>query len=97
MVSVTMDESGDFVCTGGFKRLTRHSAGFDGGHVWAHPAAVRSERIVETMCRLSQAIDLIIAANGAKVRELDNRKGRLATKPFSPPRIELVEELTELK
>ena len=56
-----------------------------------------SERIVEDICRFPTAIDKIIAAKGAKVPELDNRKGRRKTKPYHPPRIELVEELTELK
>ena len=64
---------------------------------WAHPEAVPSERIVEDICRFPAAIDKIITAKGAKVPELDNRKGRRKTRPYHPPRIELVEELTELK
>ena len=52
---------------------------------------------VPPRCRLPQAIDLVIAANGAKVEQLDNRKGRCATTPYSFPLIPLVEELTEAK
>ena len=64
---------------------------------WAHPGAVTSERIVEDICRFPVAIDKIIAAEGAKVPELDNRRGRCQSKPYEPPRIKLVEELTEAK
>ena len=64
---------------------------------WAHPGAVTSERIVEDICRFPKALDLVLAAKGAKVPELDNRKGRRATKRYEPPHIALVEELTEIK
>ena len=41
--------------------------------------AVTSERIVGDMRRWTAAIDAIIEAEGAKVPELDNRRGRRAT------------------
>ena len=61
--------------------------------MWAHDGAVRSERIVEDICRFPAALQAIIEANGAKVEHLDNRQGRRKSKPYQPPRIEAVEEL----
>ena len=60
---------------------------------WEHDGAVRSERIVEDICRFPAALDAIIAAQGAKVARLDRRKGRRQSKPYEPPRIPEVEEL----
>jgi hypothetical protein len=42
------------------------------------------ERIVQDIDRYPKAIDAIIAAKGAKVPELDNRRGRRATRAFQP-------------
>ena len=64
---------------------------------WAHPGAVTSERIVEDICRFPVAIDAVLNAKGAKVEELDNRRGRRKTRPYVPPRIVCVEELNEIK
>ena len=64
---------------------------------WAHDEAVRSERIVEDICRFPAALDAIIAAKGAKVEHLDNRMGRRRSKPYEPPRIQCVEELMQAR
>ena len=64
---------------------------------WAHDGAVRSERIVEDICRFPAALQAIIAADGAKVRHLDNRQGRRRSKPYQPPHIEAVEELLKAR
>jgi hypothetical protein len=64
---------------------------------WDHPGAVTSERIVEDICRFIPAMDAILAANGAKVPELDQRRGRRQTKPYTPPVIEAVEELMKAR
>ena len=64
---------------------------------WAHDGAVTSKRIVEDICRFPAALDDIIAAKGAKVEHLDNRKGRRKAKPYHPPRIEEVEELLKAR
>ena len=65
---------------------------------WAHDGAVRSERIVEDICRFPAALQAIITANGAKVEHLDNRQGRRKSKrAYVPPRIEAVEELLKAK
>ena len=60
---------------------------------WAHDGAVRTERIVEDICRFPAALDAIIGAKGAKVARLDNRQGRRRSKPYEPPHIKAVEEL----
>ena len=62
---------------------------------WEHDGAVRDERIVEDICRFPAALAAIIAAKGAKVEKLDNRKGRRQTKEYKPPRIEEVEVLLQ--
>lgn len=64
---------------------------------WAHPDAVRDERIVEDICRFPAALEAIIAAKGAKVEHLDNRQGRRRTQPYEPPRLESVEELLKAR
>mmetsp|Transcript_75509 Transcript_75509/g.125910 ORF Transcript_75509/g.125910 Transcript_75509/m.125910 type:complete len:157 (-) Transcript_75509:111-581(-) len=46
--------------------------------------APTSERIVQDIQRFPKALDAIIAAEGAKVPELDNRRGRRATRKFVP-------------
>eukprot|EP00966_Prymnesium_polylepis_P257668 5952697-Prymnesium_polylepis.1 len=62
---------------------------------WASDTAVSSDRIVEDILRFPAALEAIIAAKGAKVPELDNRRGRRKTRPrtreFEPARIEAVE------
>ena len=47
--------------------------------------------------RFPAALDAIIAAKGAKVEHLDNRKGRRKTQQYQPPRIEAVEELLKAR
>ena len=64
---------------------------------WDHDGAVRDERIVEDICRFTAALAAIIAAKGAKVEKLDNRKGRRQTKEYKPPRIEEVEVLLQAR
>ena len=62
---------------------------------WAHDDAVRSERIVEDICRFPAALAAIIAAKGAKVEHLGRRYGRRAARAYEPPRIKAVEELLQ--
>ena len=64
---------------------------------WAHDGAVPSERIVEDICRFPAALDAVIAAKGAKVEHLDNRKGRRQSKPYVPPHCAAVEELMKAR
>lgn len=64
---------------------------------WAHNGAVTDEWIVEDICRWPAALKAIIEAKGAKVEQLDNRTGRLKTKPYQPPRIEAVQELMKVR
>ena len=64
---------------------------------WAHDGAVKDERIVEDICRFPAALEAIIAAKGAKVEHLDNRRGRRQSKPYQAPRIEAVEELLKAR
>ena len=64
---------------------------------WAHPDAVRDERIVEDICRFPAALEAIIAAKGAKVEHLDNSQGRRRTRPYEPPCLESVEELLKAR
>ena len=64
---------------------------------WAHDGAVRSERIVEDICRFPAALDAVIAAKGAKVAHLDNRKGRRVSRPYVAPRCAAVDELMKAR
>jgi len=64
---------------------------------WAHDGAVRSERIVEDICRFPAALDAVIAAKGAKVEHLDNRTGRRKSKPYMPPRCAAADELLQAR
>ena len=64
---------------------------------WAHPDAVRDERIVEDICRFPAALRDIMFAKGAKVVHLDNRRGRRQSKWYKAPRIEAVEEYLQAR